>query len=292
MMPICERCGDALGSDPHCPIHSPGGPPVEERAPRIVELLAVETCDRSESIVGTVGPWRFRIDEGGRRRLVVSTKARDFPEALRSLAEALEATEPLRQAGLLGVFNPAGLAAEMEGFEPLPEDHVEGRFRAFLDTNPAEKRAGAAFDLGTKALEETEGVEVTIVPMWDPASGQEYQVGVDLGFEPSEAVLVPVERKIAPHDFKAFAAGHDLEICTICGELPDHRNHHDDGSFAAANPVERYPTGESKIVRASGDAICPECGEPYRKHPHDEEILDYDDRPFLRIACDGTRLKL
>lgn len=46
--------------------------------------------------------------------------------------------------------------------------------------------------------------------------------------------------------------------------------------------------------RAGGDVICDTCGKPYRKHPMDErpEALSYQGEPFLRVLCNGERVKL
>ena len=49
---------------------------------------------------------------------------------------------------------------------------------------------------------------------------------------------------------------------------------------------------EAEIVRVDGDALCPECSEPYREHPWDKLNLDYRGEPYLRVGCDGARLKL
>lgn len=46
------------------------------------------------------------------------------------------------------------------------------------------------------------------------------------------------------------------------------------------------------FIRASGDVVCDECGDSYYHHPCDMKQLDNEDRPFLRVACDGRRLKL
>jgi len=50
--------------------------------------------------------------------------------------------------------------------------------------------------------------------------------------------------------------------------------------------------GDTGCVRASGDVLCEECGDTYYHHPSDMKQLDSEGRPFLRVACDGTRLKL
>jgi len=49
---------------------------------------------------------------------------------------------------------------------------------------------------------------------------------------------------------------------------------------------------EPDFTRASGECICPHCQKPYYKHPFDWDVLGYDGLPFLRMLCDGTRVKL
>lgn len=51
------------------------------------------------------------------------------------------------------------------------------------------------------------------------------------------------------------------------------------------------------FIRASGECICPACKLPYRKHPFDTKVFGLEDhngvrQPFLRVLCDGTRVKL
>jgi hypothetical protein len=46
------------------------------------------------------------------------------------------------------------------------------------------------------------------------------------------------------------------------------------------------------ILRTSGDVVCEECGDFYRNHPNDMKQLSDQGQPFLRVACDGRRLKL
>lgn len=58
-----------------------------------------------------------------------------------------------------------------------------------------------------------------------------------------------------------------------------------------AKPALRKALPES-FVRASGESICPTCSKKYYDHPLDQETLDYQDRPFLRILCNGLRVKL
>jgi hypothetical protein len=52
------------------------------------------------------------------------------------------------------------------------------------------------------------------------------------------------------------------------------------------------PAAAVEYVRASGECLCDVCGLPYRQHPHDPEVIGYDDRPFLRVVCGGQRVKL
>lgn len=52
--------------------------------------------------------------------------------------------------------------------------------------------------------------------------------------------------------------------------------------------VQRTPD----FVRASGDVICDQCARTYSDHPYDFRVTDWDNHPFLRVRCDGTRLKL
>lgn len=51
------------------------------------------------------------------------------------------------------------------------------------------------------------------------------------------------------------------------------------------------PVHQSDYGRAAGDEVC-SCGHPYREHAHDDKVLGYDQKPFLRVLCDGRRVKL
>lgn len=48
---------------------------------------------------------------------------------------------------------------------------------------------------------------------------------------------------------------------------------------------------EVYVVRASGDAICAQCGNPFKRHPFVMTEL-YRGEPYLNVLCDGTRVKL
>lgn len=48
------------------------------------------------------------------------------------------------------------------------------------------------------------------------------------------------------------------------------------------------------FIRAHGDTLCT-CGKPYRKHPDAPDLGWSGDgtfRPFLKVLCDGTKVKL
>lgn len=49
---------------------------------------------------------------------------------------------------------------------------------------------------------------------------------------------------------------------------------------------------EPKYTRAGSETICATCSEPYWKHPHDPHVLGFEGKPFLRVLCDTTRVKL
>ena len=51
-------------------------------------------------------------------------------------------------------------------------------------------------------------------------------------------------------------------------------------------------TTEVNFYRASGECICDKCGKEYWRHPRDKENLDFHGEPFLKILCNGDRVKL
>jgi hypothetical protein len=57
--------------------------------------------------------------------------------------------------------------------------------------------------------------------------------------------------------------------------------------------MKRANEAEKEVFfRCSGDCVCDVCGDEYRHHPHDMKELDHNGEPFLRVRCDGRRLKL
>jgi hypothetical protein len=59
-------------------------------------------------------------------------------------------------------------------------------------------------------------------------------------------------------------------------------------------PLPKRPTGEDLFYRVGdGGARCMTCERPIREHPLDFTGLeDTDGAPFLRVLCNGTRVKL
>ena len=47
-----------------------------------------------------------------------------------------------------------------------------------------------------------------------------------------------------------------------------------------------------KTIRAGLEVVCPECGKTYIDHPYIDNVLGFDDAPFLHYICDGTIVKL
>lgn len=58
--------------------------------------------------------------------------------------------------------------------------------------------------------------------------------------------------------------------------------------------LAEYPAvvGRPDGERASGDCVCPQCGQDYFSHPMDWRVIGYGDVPFLNILCNGERVKL
>ncbi len=52
------------------------------------------------------------------------------------------------------------------------------------------------------------------------------------------------------------------------------------------------PPSAKEWYRCSGDCECAICGQLYLAHPLDWLDLGYDDRPYLRVLCNGDRVKL
>lgn len=48
----------------------------------------------------------------------------------------------------------------------------------------------------------------------------------------------------------------------------------------------------SEMRRVDGNCPCNLCGRPYWRHPDTYEHLDWNGHPFLKVACDGSLVKL
>lgn len=46
------------------------------------------------------------------------------------------------------------------------------------------------------------------------------------------------------------------------------------------------------IRRAGGDCLCSECSRSYYDHPMIDNMLDYNQEPFLHMLCNGDVVKL
>jgi hypothetical protein len=51
------------------------------------------------------------------------------------------------------------------------------------------------------------------------------------------------------------------------------------------------PPASGRDYHAAGDCVC-ECGFAYRLHPMDLDELDWAERPYLNVLCNGDRVKL
>lgn len=57
-----------------------------------------------------------------------------------------------------------------------------------------------------------------------------------------------------------------------------------------------YPVPITKHIwfwyRASGECVCEICGREFWRHKHEMEEVDWNDDPYLKIICNGDRVKL
>ena len=47
-----------------------------------------------------------------------------------------------------------------------------------------------------------------------------------------------------------------------------------------------------QMIRASGECLCPKCGQEYYSHPYVENCLDMNGYPYMHVTCDGLIVKL
>jgi hypothetical protein len=59
----------------------------------------------------------------------------------------------------------------------------------------------------------------------------------------------------------------------------------------SSEPVPKPKATGDDFIRASGDAICGNCGQPYKRHRFDYSEL-FEGAPYLNVLCDGTKVKL
>ena len=96
-------------------------------APLIVELLAFSSCDQSEGLPPDPGPIKFRYDGSHGGRFYVQTPHHDLPNALRSLADALEAEGTQALLELVEVDPVVGTKAHAPNYDAtLGSEQVPG----------------------------------------------------------------------------------------------------------------------------------------------------------------------
>lgn len=62
--------------------------------------------------------------------------------------------------------------------------------------------------------------------------------------------------------------------------------------FAPSEPPECPKLPPEQILRARGFVTCSQCNQAYRDHPLDTVHVNSDGEPYLRIHCNGMRVKL
>jgi len=97
------------------------------------------------------------------------------------------------------------------------------------------------------------------------------------------------------------------EYACAVGHWPEHHNGSDYAQFmleprdcivdlvrhVQERWQERQPEPEEDFIRAGGDVICPDCGQPYKKHPYSYAEADlFQGHPYLNVLCNGTKVKL
>jgi hypothetical protein len=117
----------------------------------------------------------------------------------------------------------------------------------------------------------------------------------DIPFEVCEAQWDKHGKSAGPIRNKKMAREFNAEAC-ICILMPSSRGTRSMIKEAREAKLELYvkPVGfpNEGMLRIHGDVLCDVCGNPFRRHPHDKRELDWEGRPFLRISCNGMRLKL
>ncbi len=66
--------------------------------------------------------------------------------------------------------------------------------------------------------------------------------------------------------------------------------------WIADNDDRKRPLSEREIsmrmVRVSGDCVCPQCGKTYYKHEYEKRVMGWENRPYLKWLCNGILGKL
>ena len=81
-------------------------------------------------------------------------------------------------------------------------------------------------------------------------------------------------------------AGYDIDVIIARRGLRERVDR--SGYMGPWEPCQRP---DEDMYRASHQMICPRCMKEYGKHPYTDDI-GFDDRPFLRLLCNGDKVKL
>lgn len=117
------------------------------------------------------------------------------------------------------------------------------------------------------------------------------ECGLPDELQPSAMVFM-VDPRSNPNSQARIIGDPDVLVQVLMMALGDPANEAFRTAFEEAFGLEEPEgTGIDDFVRASGDAICGNCGQPYKRHAFDYSEL-CDGVPYLNVICDGTKVKL
>jgi len=91
-----------------------------------------------------------------------------------------------------------------------------------------------------------------------------------------------------PEQASRRAAG----LCVTCGRVPPRFENGNECTDCLDRYEQEWLDEQRGFIRASAESICVACGKQYRAHSLDRSELSYNGEPFLRVLCNGTRVKL
>jgi len=139
----------------------------------------------------------------------------------------------------------------------------------------------------TKTIEDEERRSVIRIPSDEFLFAVSTPIGSTWG-EAAEAARGELRKRGMPAGgYALILAPRDL-ICTREDRIARGADYH--------RPLYRFYFDDHdpdyvNFRRASGDAVCEFCDQPFRKHPFSEH-RDQDGNPFLNKLCDGSLVKL